>query len=120
MTDDYGNRVIASGRNGNDGKDGKDGQDGKDGANGTNGTDGTNGSNGITPLLRIVDGYWQISYDNGSTWTTVGKATGENGKDGTDGQDGMDGQSSVFTGIDTGNADYAVITLSNGSTIMLP
>lgn len=117
MTDDYGNRVIASGRNGNDGKDGVDGQDGKDGSNGTN---GTNGSNGITPLLRIVDGYWQISYDNGATWTSVGKATGENGKDGNDGQDGKDGQSSVFTGIDTGNADYVVITLANGSTIMLP
>lgn len=117
MTDENGNRVIASGRNGNDGKDGKDGVDGQDGSNGTN---GTNGSDGITPLLRIVDGYWQISYDNGATWTSVGKATGENGKDGTDGQDGKDGQSSVFTGIDTANTDYVVITLSNGSSIMLP
>lgn len=114
MTDEYGNRIIASGRNGKDGKDGEDGKngvDGQDGKDGSNGTNGTNGSNGITPLLRIVDGYWQISYDNGATWTSVGKVAGENGKD---------GQSSVFTGIDTGNVDYVVIALANGQPSCFP
>lgn len=114
MTDENGNRVIASGRNGTDGEDGTDGKDGKDGTNGTNGTDG------ITPQLRIVDGYWQVSYDNGATWATVGKAVGENGKDGEDGTDGKDGQSSVFIGVDTSNPDFVVISLTNGATIIVP
>ena len=34
------------------------------------------------PELRITDGYWEVSYDSGVTWTRLGKATGEDGKDG--------------------------------------
>lgn len=120
MTDENGNRVIASGRNGSDGEDGVDGKDGKDGENGQDGKDGTNGVDGITPQLRIVDDYWQVSYDNGATWTTVGKAVGEDGKDGEDGADGKDGQSSVFIGVDSSNPDYVVISLTNGTNITVP
>ena len=80
------------GRNGVDGKDGVDGQPGKDGADGRNGVDG---KDGITPQLKIEDGYWFISYDNGATWTQLGKATGEDGKDGTNGKDGADGKDGV-------------------------
>ncbi len=40
------------------------------------------GQDGITPILKIEDGYWYVSYDNGATWTQLGKATGEDGQDG--------------------------------------
>lgn len=54
---------------------------GKDGAKGDNGDDGT------TPQLKIgEDNLWQVSYDNGATWVSLGvKATGEAGEDGADG-----------------------------------
>ena len=60
---------------------GTDGSDGSDGADGNNGQDGTNGKDGVTPKLEIRDGYWYISYDNGTNWMQLGKATGEDGKD---------------------------------------
>nr|DAH45982.1 MAG TPA: hypothetical protein [Caudoviricetes sp.] len=55
--------------------------DGKDGAKGDKGETGT------TPQLKIgEDNLWQVSYDNGATWVSLGvKATGEAGKDGVDG-----------------------------------
>lgn len=55
--------------------------DGKDGAKGDKGETGT------TPQLKIgEDNLWQVSYDNGATWVSLGvKATGEAGKDGLDG-----------------------------------
>lgn len=37
------------------------------------------GSSGITPKLRITEGFWEISYDGGATWTQLGKATGNEG-----------------------------------------
>ena len=77
---------------GQDGKDGADGKDGQNGADGKDGQDGADGKDGITPLLKIENGYWYISYDNGATWTESGKATGDNGQDGQNGTDGKDGQ----------------------------
>lgn len=55
--------------------------DGKDGAK------GDKGETGITPQLKIgEDNLWQVSYDNGATWVSLGvKATGAAGKDGVDG-----------------------------------
>lgn len=55
--------------------------DGKDGAKGDKGETGT------TPQLKIgEDNLWQVSYDNGATWVSLGvKATGDAGKDGEDG-----------------------------------
>lgn len=84
-----------NGKDGMDGKDGTDGKDGQDGADGEDGKDGANGQDGkdgITPQLKIEDGYWYISYDNGATWTQLGKATGEDGKDGANGTNGTDGK----------------------------
>ncbi len=108
-----------NGKDGVDGKDGingtngKDGVDGKDGINGTNGKDGVDGKDGITPKLKIVDGYWYISYDGGKTYETepLGKATGDNGADGkdgvngtngTNGKDGVDGKTPTFK-VESGN-----------------
>lgn len=55
--------------------------DGKDGAKGDKGETGT------TPQLKIgEDNLWNVSYDNGATWVSLGvKATGAAGKDGADG-----------------------------------
>ena len=50
-------------------------------AQGTDGNNGADGSDGVTPKLEIREGYWWISYDNGTNWTQLGKATGEDGKD---------------------------------------
>ncbi len=108
LTDDSGNKIKAEGTDGKDGTDGSDGEDG---------TDGANGKDGITPKFKIENDYWYISYDNESTWTQLGKATGEDGKDGEDGISG----DSMFTDIDyETNTDYVIFTLSNGTQIKLP
>ncbi|BFK95066.1 PL29 family lyase N-terminal domain-containing protein [Alistipes onderdonkii] len=105
LTDDSGNKIKA------------EGTDGKDGADGEDGTDGANGKDGITPKLEIREGYWYISYDSGTNWTQLGKATGEDGKDGEDGISG----DSMFTNIDyETDADYVIFSLSNGTQIKLP
>ena len=85
LTDDNGNKIKAVGT------DGKDGQNGTNGTDGQNGTNGADGKDGITPQLKIEDGYWYISYDNGATWTQLGKATGEDGAQGPQGEQGMQG-----------------------------
>ena len=43
---------------------------------------------GVTPRFKIENGDWYVSYDDGNTYTYVGKATGDNGT-GTAGQDGV-------------------------------
>ncbi|MBR3827000.1 MAG: leucine-rich repeat protein [Alistipes sp.] len=137
LLDDNGNKIKAvgtdgkdgqDGANGADGEDGKDGQDGangadgedgKDGQDGTNGSDGKDGADGITPQLKIENGYWYVSYNNGTSWTQLGKATGEDGLDGANGADGKDGDS-FFQSVDTSNPDYIVFTLTDGTEIKIP
>ena len=110
LLDDNGQKIKAVGTDGKDGQNGKDGQD------------GAPGKDGITPLLKIEDGYWYISYDNGTNWTKLDKAVGEDGKDGKDGKDGDIGLTgdSLFTGIDTSDSDFVVFTLSDGTEIKIP
>ena len=75
------------------------------------GKDGTNGTNGTTPQFKIENDYWFVSYDNGTNWTQLGKATGE---------DGIGGDS-MFSGVDyETSTDYVIFTLSNGTQIKLP
>lgn len=127
---------------GKDGADGAPGADGKDGADGLTpvigvrqDSDGvyywtlngewllddsgnkipTTGKDGITPQLKIEDGYWYVSYDNGAIWTEVGKAVGENGKDGEDGADG----DSFFRSVTQDDANV-YFTLADGTVIALP
>ena len=92
-----------------------EGKDGADGANGSSGVDG------VTPQLKIEEGYWYISYDNGSTWTQLGKAVGEDGADGNDGIDGSDGQDgdSIFSKV-TQDEECVYFYLSDGTMITLP
>lgn len=76
LLDEAGQKIKAVGIDGVDGEDGKDGADGADGADGK---DGVNGKDAVTPQLKIEDDYWYISYDNGTTWTKLEKAVGEDG-----------------------------------------
>lgn len=94
LTDDSGNKIPVHGR---------DGQDGTDGAD------------GVTPQLKIEDGYWYISYNDGSSWEQLGKATGEDGMDGADGQDG----DAFFSDVSQ-DEDYVYLTLSGGERIEVP
>ena len=81
------------------------------------GKNGTNGINGTTPQFKIENDYWFISYDNGTNWTQLGKATGEDGKDGEDGVGG----DSMFSGVDyKTSTDYVIFTLADGTQIKLP
>ena len=126
LLDDNGNKLPVSGTNGKDGQngsngqDGTDGKDGQDGTDGKDGQDGTDGKDGVTPQLKIEDGYWYISYDNGATWTQLGKATGEDGKDGQDGAEGKDGQDgdSMFQSV-AQDENYVYFTLADGTVIKI-
>ena len=114
LTDGNGNKIKAEGT---DGRDGADGTDGSDGADGTDGTNGQDGQDGITPKFKIENDYWFISYDNGATWTQLGKATGGDGAGGDDGNSG----DSMFSDVDySSSTDYVVFTLSDGTQIKLP
>ena len=130
LLDASGNKICAVGRDGRDGVNGQDGKDGADGRDGVDGKDGKDGNDGITPQLKIEDGYWYISYDNGITWTQLGKATGEDGKDGTNGKDGADGQDgndgqggangdSMFRDV-TQDELNVYLTLADGTVITIP
>ena len=117
ILDDNGNKLPVSG---------EDGQNGTNGSNGQDGADGKDGKDGITPQLKIEDGYWYISYDNGATWIQLGKATGEDGKDGADGADGQngadgkDGQDgdSMFQSV-TQDENFVYFTLADGTVIKI-
>ena len=116
LTDEKGNKVKAQGT---DGKDGVDGEDGNDGANGEDGVDGTNGKDGITPQLKIENGRWMLSMDNGKTWTDIGQATGADGTDGEDGVDGKDGTNGIFKSVREDD-DNVYFTLEDDSIITIP
>lgn len=88
LTDSSGNKIKAEGR------DGKDGQ---------------NGRTGVTPKFKIEDDCWAISYDNGGSWTKLGKATGDNGRDGD----------SFFRSV-SHDDDNVYFVLDDGTTLTLP
>ena len=122
LTDEKGNKVKAQGT---DGKDGVDGEDGNDGVDGEDGTDGTNGKDGITPQLKIENGRWLLSMDDGKTWTDIGQATGADGKDGvdgTDGEDGVDGKdgtNGIFKSVTEDGANV-YFTMADDTVITIP
>ena len=128
LTDEKGNKVKAQGTDGKDGVDGEDGNDGVDGEDGVDGTNGKDGKDGITPQLKIENGRWMLSMDNGKTWTDIGQATGADGKDGEDGEDGTDGEDGVdgkdgtngiFKSVTEDN-DNVYFTLEDDSVITIP
>ena len=98
---------------------------GEAGNDGAPGQPGTNGADGVTPQLKIEDGLWYVSYDEGITWTEIGQATGEQGPAGETGPQGPQGDpgndgDSFFQSVDTSNTDYIVFTLSDGTQIKIP
>ena len=102
LLDGKGNKIQANGVNGTNGSNGQDGTDGKD---------GNDGADGITPRLKIENDYWYVSYDNGATWTELGKATGEDGSNGEDGD-------SIFSSI-TQDDEYVYFNLADGTMITI-
>lgn len=97
--------------------------------NGKDGAKGDKGETGTTPQLKIgEDNLWQVSYDNGATWVSLGvKATGAAGKDGEDGLTPHIGENGNWwvgdtdTGVsakgpkgDPGPNDLVIVTYENG------
>ncbi len=122
LTDADGNKIRVTGDKGDKGDTGEKGDDGQDGTDGTDGKDGTNGVNGNTPQLKIEDGYWYLSYD-GTNWTKLGKATGENGTNGADGEKGDKGDKgdagdNIFSSV-TQDDNYVYFTLADGTLIKI-
>ena len=66
------------------------------------------GKDGITPLLKIENDYWFISYDEGVTWQQEGKAKGEKGDKGD----------SMFQSV-TQDENYVYFTLADGTVIKI-
>ena len=72
---------------------------------------GSNGQNGTMPLLKIEEGYWCVSYDDGTTWTELGKAVGEDGNKGDKGD-------SMFQSV-TQDENYVYFILADGTVIQI-
>ena len=75
------------------------------------GKDGQTGANGSVPQLKIEEGYWYVSYDNGATWSELGKAIGEDGEKGDKGD-------SMFQSV-TQDENYVYFTLADGTVIKI-
>lgn len=100
MMDESGNKIKAVGEDGEDGKDGENGADGKDGANGKDAT---------VPRLKIEDGCWYVTYDDGQTWVSLGDSSSEE-----------DESDALFSDVDTSNELYIIFTLADGTTFKVP
>ncbi len=85
-----------------------DSKGGKVRASAEDGEDGAPGQPGVTPQLKIVDGYWYVSYDGGKTWEeeTLGQATGDKGY-------------TIFAEV-TYDDEYLYITMADGEKLVLP
>ena len=75
---------------------------------------------GVTPLLKIEDGDWYISYDQGVSWTYFGIAQGSDGATGDKGDKGEQGDpgESVFSSV-TEDAWYVYFTLLDGTVLQV-
>ena len=71
----------------------------------------TDGKDAVTPQLKIENGFWHVSYDGGTSWLKLGKATGGDGKD----SDGF------FKSITVENG-YAIFVMNDSAhtTIKIP
>ena len=85
-----------------------DSKGGKVRASAEDGEDGAPGQSGVTPQLKIVDGYWYVSYDGGKTWEeeTLGQATGDKGY-------------TMFAEV-TYDENNVYITMADGEKLTLP
>ena len=81
------------GEKGDKGDKGETGATGEKGDKGDKGDTGAAGKDGVTPLFRVnlETNKWEISYDNGVTWTAYAQATGDKGDKGDQGEKGDKG-----------------------------
>ena len=96
MIDGAGNKIRVTGKDGKDGEDGKDGQ---------TGAAGESGADAVTPMLKIEDGWWYVSYNSGVDWQKLDKATGADGD-------------SFFTNVGYDDK-YVYFTLADGTVITI-
>jgi len=61
---------------------GERGPEGRRGTDGRNGRDGKDGEDGISPILKITDNKWYVSYNDGATWQVLGRSIGDQGEPG--------------------------------------
>ena len=66
---------------------------------------GADGKGGISPRFKIEDGWWYVSYDEGSSWTRMDKAVGDG---------------SFIDGIDFSDESFVTLILSDGTTLPIP
>ena len=59
-----------------------------------------------SPLIKIEDSHWMVSYDNGEIWHDLGRASGEDG-------------ASYFSSVEN-MGDYIQFNLLNGTVIQAP
>ena len=81
------------------------------------------GKDGITPLLKIENDYWFISYDEGVTWQQEGKAKGDQGEQGIQGEVGPRGEKgdkgdSMFQAV-TQDSNFVYLTLLDSTIVKL-
>ena len=86
---------------------------------GVDGSDGFNGKDGVAPQLKVENGYWLISTNNGNTWSRI---KDENGHDvsakGEAGNQGIKGIN-LFEGVVVGT-ESVVVTDANGESYEFP
>jgi hypothetical protein len=108
--------VWLKGEKGDAGEKGADGYTPVKGVDYFDGKDGQNGKDGISPIFRILENIWEVSYDNGVTYISTGiNAVGPAGKDGEQGPTGKDGISVTKSEINE-NGEL-VLTFSDNKTV---
>ncbi len=105
LLDADGNKLRVTGEKGEPGAPGDPGTPGDPGEPGDPGSPGEPGKDGVTPQLKIENGFWYVSVDEGETWTLLGNATGENGD-------------SLFKDV-TWDDNYVYVTLQDDTVLQL-
>lgn len=74
------------------------------------------GADGKTPIFKIEAGYLYNSYDNGTTWYSLGEVKGQDGQDGLDGSTGAKIVSLEYQNQDAYGGYIYLMTFDNGTT----
>lgn len=75
----------------------------------TNGTNGADGKDGVTPQFKVENSVLYVSYDDGTSWTSLGSVKGDKGDTGN-------GVASIEKTKTEGNVDTYTITYTDGAT----
>ena len=97
LLDDDGNKIPTTGKDGQDGAPGQDGADGLD---------------AVTPLLKIEDNVWYVSYDGGQNWNMI-SSDDENGSGSTE------SSSCMFKNVEWDERNV-YLTLNDDTTLTIP